>query len=246
MHSKRRHCQAHLLLVDDDPVLLEALSGTLQNRLTNFTLDTCETGMKALECVAVKHYDTIISDVNMPGMNGLQFMIRAREVQPQTPVVLLSGHADRALISKAIDAGAADYIAKPIERDMFLRTLKQTLNISRLRFALRHRQANIIRARKHYESIREKLSQSNERWLCTLVQTMMKVSSVNLPPESLMRWENIQQQMNIFGGRATHHLAILDAYLIHATQDHRQTEEDLNMAVESLHRLALTRLQDRP
>ncbi len=246
MHSKRRHGQAHLLLVDDDPVLLEALSGTLQIRLTNFTLDTCETGMKALECVAAKHYDTIISDVNMPGMNGLQFMIRASEVQPQTPVVLLSGHADRPLISKALDAGAADYIAKPIDRDVFLRTLKETLNISRLRFTTRRRQVNIIRARKHYEDILEKLSQSNERWSRTLIQTMMKISSVNHPPESLMRWENVQQQVNIFGERAIRHLAILDAYLVNATQDHRQTEEELNTAVESLRRLALTRLQDKP
>ena len=47
---------AHVLLVDDDPALLEALSGTLQNRLGHFILDTCDTGMKALECVAARHY----------------------------------------------------------------------------------------------------------------------------------------------------------------------------------------------
>ena len=104
---------AHLLLVDDDPALLEALSGTLQLRLGHFTVETCDTAMKALACVTAKQYDTIISDVNMPGMSGLEFLTLVRQVRPLTPVVLISGHADHALVSKLIDAGAADFIAKP-------------------------------------------------------------------------------------------------------------------------------------
>src|SRR6476619_6750335 len=89
IHS-RRHRPAHLLLVDDDPALLEALAGTLQLRLGHFTLDTCDTGMKALARVTAKHYDTIITDVNMPGMNGLEFLTHVRQVRPLTPVVLIS------------------------------------------------------------------------------------------------------------------------------------------------------------
>ena len=71
-HS-RRTSPAQLLLVDDDPALLEALAGTLQNRLGHFTLETSDTGTKALDRVTTKPYDTIIADVNMPGMNGIQF-----------------------------------------------------------------------------------------------------------------------------------------------------------------------------
>ena len=64
---------SHLLLVDDDPSLLDALSGALRLRLGHFTLDTCETSMKALNCVKAKRYDAIISDVNMPGIQGWNF-----------------------------------------------------------------------------------------------------------------------------------------------------------------------------
>jgi CheY-like chemotaxis protein len=90
IHS-RRHRPAHVLLVDDDPALLEALAGTLQLRLGHFTLDTCDTGMKALARVTAKHYDTIITDVNMPGMNGLEFLTQVRQVRPKVLHVIPLG-----------------------------------------------------------------------------------------------------------------------------------------------------------
>ena len=63
---------ADVLLVDDDHMLLEALSGTLQLRLGHFTLDTRDTGMKGLAALSATRYDTIITDVRMPGMSGLE------------------------------------------------------------------------------------------------------------------------------------------------------------------------------
>lgn len=246
VEGHQRHSRsAHLLLVDDDPALLEALSGTLHNRLGHFTVDTCDTAMTALASVAAKHYDTIISDVNMAGMNGLQFLTRIRQIQPQTPVVMISGHADRALMAKAIDAGASDFIAKPIDRDVFIRTVRQALNLSRLRSLLERQQARISRARDHHVCIVEKLSPSNERWLGLLAENTVNVDPVNLPADGLMRRKKVGQQADIFSKRADRHLAILDAFLLNATQAHRQTSEELNMAEEKLRHLAFTRLQDR-
>lgn len=139
---------SRLLLVDDDPALLEALSGTLQNRLGHFSLDTCLTGMVALNYLSERVYDAIIADVNMPGMNGLQLLGRAKEVRPHTLVVLISGHADQSLIAEAFQAGAADFITKPIDRDMFVRSMRQVVRVSQLRRLLERLEALISRTRE--------------------------------------------------------------------------------------------------
>ena len=236
---------ANVLLVDDDHALLEALSGTLQLRLGHFTLDTCDTGMKALASVTTTHYDTIITDVRMPGMSGLEFLTRVKEAQPQTPVVLISGHGDRALVSKALEAGASDFIGKPIEREVLMRTVRQTLNLSRLRALLERQQAMIGRARDHHICLVEKLNQSNKRWLDLLAPAIVKDDSVNRPGDGLLRRETVEQQVTIFSQRADRHLAILDAFLAKATHAHRQTLEELNVAQETVRQLALTRLHDR-
>lgn len=235
---------ANVLLVDDDHALLEALSGTLQLRLGHFTLDTCDTGIKGLAALSATRYDTIITDVRMPSMSGLEFLARVKAAQPETPVVLISGHGDRALVSKALEAGASDFIGKPFEREVLIRTMRQTLNLSRLRSLLERQQAMIARARDHHMCIVEKLSQSNEKWLDLLAQTIVKDESVDRPGDGLLRRETVEQQVHIFSQRADRHRAILDAFLEKATHAHRQTWEELNEAQETVRRLALTRLHD--
>lgn len=128
-----RHSVSRLLLVDDDPALLDALSGTLQIRLGHFTLDTCQTGMRALECAAATRYDLIIVDLNMPEMDGLHLLRKLKKARPHTPVLMISGHADQALIAEAFHMGVDDFITKPIDRDLFLQSVRQALNVSRLR-----------------------------------------------------------------------------------------------------------------
>jgi DNA-binding NtrC family response regulator len=238
-----RRQPARLLLVDDDPVLLHALSGTLANRLGHYLLDTCDTGIRALECVATHHYDTIISDVNMPGMNGLEFLIQAKRVRPHTPVVLISGHADDAVIAQAIDARVDDFIVKPIQRDVFIRTIRHTLHLSRLRLLIERREANIKQARARHVAIVDKIHQSNEQWLSILRQKASNVDSVSLSGDPVMRLEQVQRDVDLFKRKSFRHLAILDAFLVDATRSQRQLSEELNMVQEALRRLASTRRQ---
>ena len=85
---------SHLLLVDDDPALLDALSGTLESRLRHIRLDTCDSGTKALDLVRGKGYDTIIVDVNMPNMNGLQLLTAVKQLRPEMPVLMITAQGD--------------------------------------------------------------------------------------------------------------------------------------------------------
>lgn len=129
--------RSHLLLVDDDPALLDALSGTLEARFGHFSLDTSDSGAKALELVKRKHYDTIIVDVNMPNVDGFEVLAGVKNLQPQTPVLLISGHADRTMIEKAIEKGATEFIPKPFDRENFVLSVRRSLALSRAHLAAR-------------------------------------------------------------------------------------------------------------
>jgi DNA-binding NtrC family response regulator len=66
--------------------LLEALAGILHNRLDHFQLDACLTAQEAITHLHTRPYNTVISDVNMPGMNGLQLLGTVKQLAKKTPV----------------------------------------------------------------------------------------------------------------------------------------------------------------
>lgn len=181
----------------------------------------------------------------MPGMNGLDLLTQLKQVRPQTPVVLMSGHADRALIAKAIEAGASDFIAKPIDREVLMRTVRQTLHLSCLRSLLELQQGRISRARDHHICIVEKLRQSNARWLELLTEAHVNGTSLSRRGDGLRRREEVEHNVERFSKRADRQLANLDAFLMQTTQAHRQTSEELHLTEDTLRRLAFTRLDAR-
>jgi DNA-binding NtrC family response regulator len=129
--------RSHLLLVDDDQALLDALSGTLEARFGHFSLDTSDSGARALELAKREHYDTIILDVNMPDLDGFQVLAGVKKLQPQTPVLLISGHVDRAMMAKALEQGATELISKPFDRENFVLAVRRSLALSRAQSAAR-------------------------------------------------------------------------------------------------------------
>ncbi len=122
----------HILLVDDDPALLSALPQTIALRLPQATVDTSDSAQEALEQIQKYHYDTIVSDVKMPGMDGLQLMARIHELRPGTPTLLITGHGDQGIAIQALRGGAYDYILKPIDRDYFMAALRRALQAHHL------------------------------------------------------------------------------------------------------------------
>jgi DNA-binding NtrC family response regulator len=132
--SGSTHSTRHLfrlLLVDDDTALLAALSDTIKFRLGPLLLDACDSGTKALDLVRANNYDAIIVDVNMPNMSGLEFLAAVKPLRPDIPVLMISAHANEALIARALEAGASDFIPKPFDRDHFVSAVRHGLELSR-------------------------------------------------------------------------------------------------------------------
>jgi PAS domain S-box-containing protein len=121
-----------ILLVDDDPALLEALPEALRLRLDGIEIDTSETARDALERLRETDYDAIVSDIKMPGMDGLALLAEAAELRPGTPVLLITGHGERDLAVKALRGGAYDFVQKPIDREYFVASLERAVQMRRL------------------------------------------------------------------------------------------------------------------
>src|SRR2546422_6750655 len=86
--------QARVLIVDDDPALLQALPQALQLRMAGVTVETADSAAVALDRIAARDYDAIVTDIKMPGMDGLTLLAEIRERQPDTPILIITGHGE--------------------------------------------------------------------------------------------------------------------------------------------------------
>jgi two-component system, sensor histidine kinase and response regulator len=118
---------ARILIVDDDPALLEALPEALRLRLAELAVETCDSARDALGKIADEDYDTIVTDIKMPGMDGLALLDEIQRMRPDTPTILITGHGEHDLAVQALRRGAYDYIQKPIDRDYFTASLTRAI-----------------------------------------------------------------------------------------------------------------------
>lgn len=142
-----------ILIVDDDPALLEALPQTLRLRMEAVDVDVAESGMVALERIRASDYDAIIADVRMPGMDGLALLSEIRALRVSSPTLLITGHGEHDLAIEALRRGAYDYVQKPIDREYLIASLRRAIETHQLtrqvdeqRHAL-ERHANELRER---------------------------------------------------------------------------------------------------
>jgi two-component system, OmpR family, phosphate regulon sensor histidine kinase PhoR len=121
-----------ILLVDDDEALLEALPAALRIRMDNIEIDTAESAFDALERIREVDYDAVVTDIKMPGKDGLELLTEAKELSPGTPVLLITGHGEHDLAVRALRGGAYDFVQKPIDRDYFVASLERAIQMRRL------------------------------------------------------------------------------------------------------------------
>jgi PAS domain S-box-containing protein len=124
--------EARILLVDDDVALLEALPQAILLRMQDVQIDTSETATDALERIRAVDYDSIVTDIKMPVMDGLALLEEIGKVRPGTPTLLITGHGEHDLAVQALRGGAYDFVAKPIDRDYFIASLERAIGMRRL------------------------------------------------------------------------------------------------------------------
>ncbi len=103
--------EARILLVDDDEDLRPALVQGLE--IEGFAVDAFSRAEDALSRITRDFYGVVVSDIRMPGIDGMQFLRKLLEIDPALPVVLITGHGEVALAVEAMRDGAYDFIEKP-------------------------------------------------------------------------------------------------------------------------------------
>ena len=112
-----------ILIVEDDDDLREALCDTI--RFSNFSVMEASNAEEALEILAIEQIDLIISDVQMPGIDGHEFLSVSKRLYPDIPFVLTTAFGNIQKAVSAIRSGAADYIVKPFEAEVLIEMINR-------------------------------------------------------------------------------------------------------------------------
>jgi DNA-binding NtrC family response regulator len=119
-----------LLLVDDDANTLASLARAF--RLAGHEAVVCDQADRALELAKTQRFDVILSDVVMPGKDGLTLLAELKSAGVPTPVVMISGQASIEMAVRATRLGAVDFLEKPLSTEKLLVTVENTVKLSRL------------------------------------------------------------------------------------------------------------------
>src|SRR5947209_5718034 len=149
-----------ILIVDDDLALLQALPQALYLRIDGIKVDTSDEARSAIERIGEREYDAIVSDIKMPGMDGLALLAKVQELRPDTPTLLITGHGERDLAVQALRGGAYDFIQKPIDRDYLVAALQRAIQTYQLRREVKaQRLALELHARSLERMVQERTNQ---------------------------------------------------------------------------------------
>ena len=122
--------KAQLMIVDDEANTLASLSRAF--RLAGHEATVCDNAAKALELAKSRDFDLILSDVVMPGRDGLSLLEDLKNAGVTTPVVMMSGQAHIEMAVRATRLGALDFLEKPISTEKLLLTVENALKLKRL------------------------------------------------------------------------------------------------------------------
>lgn len=121
---------SNILLIDDE----KAIRKTLQEILTyeGFKVKEAGDGEEGLKMFNEKTYDVVLCDIKMPKLDGIEFLTKANAINPDVPVIMISGHGTIETAVEAVKKGAFDYISKPPDLNRMLITIRNAMDRSTL------------------------------------------------------------------------------------------------------------------
>ena len=103
--------RARILVVDDEPSIRDLLSKTLA--LAEYEVDLAPDGKTAIERMRIVPYDLLVTDLRMPGIDGLTVIREGRRLRPDLPVIIITGYSSEASAIEAVNLGVSGYLTKP-------------------------------------------------------------------------------------------------------------------------------------
>jgi len=105
-----------VLLVEDEPEQAQLLKRWIEHDL-GFDVEVVNDGLSAIELVSCSRYDAVVTDLRLPGSDGLEVLARSKELYPHRPALLITASTQRDVVLEALRRKADDFLAKPLQRD---------------------------------------------------------------------------------------------------------------------------------
>jgi len=117
---------ASILIIDDEKAIRKTLTEILG--FEGYKIDEASDGEEGLNKFRVKNYDLVLCDIKMPKLDGIEFLEKAKEINPEVPIIIISGHGNIETAVEAVKKGAFDYISKPPDLNRLLITLRNAMD----------------------------------------------------------------------------------------------------------------------
>jgi FixJ family two-component response regulator len=140
-----------VFVVDDDPSMRASIQGLLKS--ASLRSESFETAEEFLRNKPPEGPSCLVLDVNLPGVNGLDFQRQLADAGIQIPIIFVTGHGDIPMTVKAMKSGAVEFLTKPFDDQDLLNAIHQALDRDRVR---RRQQSNDAGLRKCYEALSER------------------------------------------------------------------------------------------
>jgi DNA-binding NtrC family response regulator len=121
---------ADILIIDDEKAIRKTLTEILS--FEGYKIDEAADGEEGLKKFRDKSYDLVLCDIKMPKLDGIEFLEKAGEVNPDIPIIMISGHGNIETAVEAVKKGAYDYISKPPDLNRLLITIRNAMDKSSL------------------------------------------------------------------------------------------------------------------
>ena len=121
-----------ILVIDDELDMLMLLRMIIEDN-TSYEVETTNNPAEGLKMLTEEAYDLVISDLKMPGMDGLEVFDELRKMRPDIPVIIITAYGSPEAADEALKKGVADFITKPFRKDTILFTMNRVLELAILK-----------------------------------------------------------------------------------------------------------------
>lgn len=140
--SPQKDGAAEVLIAEKDKLLRLMMAKLLQ--VSGYRVRTCGDGLQALELIASKSFDLVITDLGLTGADGMEVLKSVQKLQPRAKVILVTDTPSPETLLEAKYEGAYSYLRKPLQLRQFLLILKDAVEHSRLRDGYQYQQATEV------------------------------------------------------------------------------------------------------
>jgi DNA-binding NtrC family response regulator len=121
-----------ILVIDDEIDMLMLLRMIIEDN-TAYEVETTNSPTEGIKMLRERDFDLVITDLKMPGMDGIELFDELRDFKPEVPVIIITAYGSPETADEALKKGVADFITKPFRKDSILFTIKRALELARVK-----------------------------------------------------------------------------------------------------------------